>query len=165
MRRLKRSVIVAAVVAVLALFMVQAAQAGWFWNAQLDVEGAEVHLAWSVDDEDGQDDYRALIAVRYPKGADVTVVSQMTENEKVVLIPSRQLEQTEAGVEIEATFLITPRRGADGRDVHVSIVGPTGTLDEGDGTVRRKIALSAVVPTGDGDDDDDDDDGDHDDDD
>ena len=147
MRRLKRSVIVAAVVAVLALFMVQAAQAGWFWNAQLDVEGAEVHLAWSVDDEDGQDDYRALIAVRYPRGADVTVVSQLTEKENVVLIPTRRLEQTEAGVEIEVTFLVIPTRGAAGRDVQVSIVGPTGTLDEGDGKVRRQITLSAVVPT------------------
>ena len=147
MRKLQGWVLGSAIVAMLSVVAVPATMAGWFWNAQLDVEGAEVHLAWSVDDEDGQDDYRALIAVRYPRGADVTVVSQLTEKENVVLIPTRRLEQTEAGVEIEVTFLVIPTRGAAGRDVQVSIVGPTGTLDEGDGKVRRQITLSAVVPT------------------
>ena len=144
MRRLRRSLTITTVMAVLALLMVQAVQAAWFWNAELDVEGTEVHAAWSVTDDDAQDDYRALIVVRYPKGSDVSVVSQLTEDENVVLIPSRRLKQTNAGVEIEATFLVIPTRGADGRDVQVSILAP-GQSAIGLGKVLRQITVSAVV--------------------
>jgi hypothetical protein len=155
MRRLNRTVLFSAIAGMLVLFMVQAVQAGWFWNAQLDVAGTDTRLVWQVDDEDGQNDYRATIVLRHPKGADVSLVSTMTDLEKVRLAASKRLVVTEAGVQVEATFRVTALKGANGGTVTVSIMAPGygTTLATAEGSLGQKIVLTATVPVGDSDDD------------
>lgn len=129
------------------LFIIPAAAGGWFWNAQLDVEGTEVHLVWSVDDPDGANNYRANNGFSYPRGIDVTVVALLTENEKVYLTPSKKLATTDGGIEVQARFHIVSLNGANDKTVSVAITAGGQQIASAQGSVGDVLVLSGVVPT------------------
>ncbi|MBI2871911.1 MAG: hypothetical protein HYY00_01830 [Chloroflexi bacterium] len=118
----------------------------WVWNAQLNVEGADVHTVWSVDDPDGANNYRANIQFSYPKGADVTLVGQLTDKEKVVLLATDKLVRTADGVQVQASYRVAALNGATGKTVTVTLVADGVALASAQGGLGQSIVVSGVVP-------------------
>ncbi len=131
---------------VVGIIAAPSALAGWFWNAQLDVQGTDVRLVWTVDDPDGADLYKAKIEFEYPEGAKVVLVNRMTDKERVKLEEDDDLSATRRGLEVQAEFKISPLKGADGHTASVSIVADGVVLASGTGPVGKEIKLSTTVP-------------------
>ena len=122
------------------LFGVVTAHAwGWWWNAQVDVGGTEVHTAWAVNDDANADNYRARIKVYVPEGVDASVTTALS-NETVTLHEDANL----ACGTIRVVYKISGQRGVDGEEVAVWV---TGSLDDPDATgdVGDKITVNAVI--------------------
>ena len=146
-----RSLFVLAVLAVVVLVGTVVVQAdwGWWWNAQLDVEGVEVHTAWTVEDDADGSNYRAQIKFWAPQGADVVVVDE-SDNESVVTPEAGVgLACTADGVEAKVEYLVLATSGsATGQDasVWVTVVGVPEPIGEGSGQVGDRITVDVVIP-------------------
>ena len=146
MRGMIRSTIVVLLGVALTLVTVQAAFAGWFWNAHLDVDGSVVRLVWSVDDELNPDTYRANLTLEHPKGIDASVVSTLTDQETVHVRQSPRLQVTEAGIEVIATFKVVALNGSDPGEVTASVVADGVVLASETGDVRESIVIRTTLP-------------------
>ena len=125
------------------LFGVVTAHAwGWWWNAQVDVGGTEVHTAWAVNDDANADNYRARIKVYVPEGVDASVTAALS-NETVTLHKDADL----ACGTIRVVYKISGQRGVDGEDVAVWVTPGDGSLDDPDATgdVGDKLTVTAAI--------------------
>ena len=155
-----RSLIAVAAVAVLLLVAAGVALAmddwGWWWNAQVDVEGTVVKTEWTVDEGfplDAADDYKAKITITLPEGADAEILSQ-AYNETVILKSDDDLECTTDGVEAKFKFKVTPLEPVEACSDHVVeialnvngqwIAMSTGVLNE---SIVQPAVISAVNPS------------------
>ena len=171
MRRMR---LLAAMVAVLTVMAFGAGAAhaywGWYWNAEIDLEGTVVHTQWSVDGDQG--DYFTDIRVSVPRGADADILAVAGRYESVSLRSRGSLSCDVDSVEAVVSFKVNAADSdADFRaDVEVSIVVDGDSIATATGRVGKRISVTADVPVSDpgcweGDEDDDDDDDDDEDDD
>ena len=145
-----RSIVILVVVIATMLFGALVAEAGWgwWWNAQIDVEGADVHTVWTVvDDPDGADSYTATIIVRVPEEAKAKLVSK-AKNEKVVIKHSDDLSCRPDGIEMTVVYKIESIGDAGGSTVGVVVRADRHVLGGRIGEVGRKIKLHHLLIPG-----------------
>ena len=143
-----RLLVLAAVLVGMLAFGAIAVYAGWYWNAQIDVEGVDLRTQWTVtDDPDGQNNYQARIVVKVPNDADASVVAQ-ANSERVVLNHTGGLECGGDGIEIQVDYVILPVDGASGTQVEVSVTANGAVIGSGTGTVDDNIKLRDLVIPG-----------------
>ena len=148
---LRRIVVVAVVVGVLwATLLV--ADAGWFFNARLDVEDVDVRTVWTVvDDQTGQsldsevNAYSASITVTLPREADAEV-EEVARNETVVLKKSKKLECKSDGIEAEVVYRVAALGQVDGNKVVVTITADGEYVDSATGHLDQNIKLQVLIP-------------------
>jgi hypothetical protein len=118
---------------------------GWWWNAQLDIEGVEVHTAWTVVGGGDADDYRAGIQVRVPHGTDASIVDQA--NNEVVLLKSRGgLECDDDGLEAQVAFQVHSQPGVPaGGTVEVEVTADGDVIGSGSGRLGERIELDVFI--------------------
>ena len=144
-----RSLFVFAVLAAVLLVGTVVVQAGWgwWWNAQFDVEGVEVHTAWTVDG-DGSN-YWAQIKFWAPKGADVIVINE-SDNETVVTPEAGLgLECTADGVAAKVEYRVKATSdSATGETAYVwvTVVGVPEPVGEGSGLVGDRFTVDVFIP-------------------
>jgi len=150
-----------------------AAQAywGWYWNAEINLEGTSLRTAWTVVDGD-ESDYFTDIRVSVPRKADADVVEFAEGHERVKISSGRRLSCDADSVDAIVTFKVKAddkRVDRKGR-VEVEITADGQVIGTADGRVGKKISVRVEVPANDpdcweGDDDqdevDDDDDDEH----
>ena len=147
MRRMK---LLAAMVAVLTVMAFGAGAAhaywGWYWNAEINVEGTVVHTQWSVDGDQG--DYFADIRVSVPRGADADILAVAGRYESVTLHSRGSLSCDADSVEAVVSFKVSAATAdADSKAaVNVSINIGGDAIVSAVGRVGKTISLRADVP-------------------
>ena len=79
---------------------------GWWWNAEIELEGLELRTAWTVDggeDSDAADDYHARIKVSLPGDARATIVTT-ADQETVVIKKSKGLRCGPNGLQASVQY-------------------------------------------------------------
>ncbi len=123
------------------------AYAGWYWNAQIDVEGADVRTQWTVvGDPDGANNYEADIHVDLPPGAEASI-EEIAWNETVTLGEDENLKCGKKGVEAEVTYNIEGLDGADGKKVNVTVTADGKKIGRGRGELGDDISVRVRIPT------------------
>ncbi len=151
MRKL-RLMLVFGVVAAVLLLGTTVAQAGWgwWWNAQIDVEGTEVHVEWTVKDGIAQgqaEKYFAEIAVSLPDGAQA-IIQTDAETEDVTLLSSTALQCTAGGVEGQVQYTVSRLHGGTGGgEVSASITADGAVIATGNGKLGKPFTVNAFIPT------------------
>lgn len=121
--------------------------AGWYWNAEIDVEGIDVRTIWTVvDDEEGAKSYHAAIVVGLPEHADAKVVSE-AETETVHLVYTEHLACTPTGIESVVGYRVVPLHGAVGELVEVTVTADGVVVGHDTGHVGEAIKLRVLIPT------------------
>lgn len=128
------------------LWNVQVALAGWFWNVQLSVEGVRTQVAWTVNDPDGADSYRAKIDLYLPEGAEVADVVQLTDKENVHVRTDSTLACRADGVEARAEVQVVRNGQMDGTMAEVTLRADGATVDAATGGLRDRIVVSGLLP-------------------
>ncbi|MBI2866177.1 MAG: hypothetical protein HYX99_02295 [Chloroflexi bacterium] len=118
---------------------------GWFWNAQLDIEGTTTRIAWTVNDPNASS-YRADMWVYVPEGAEASVENLLSEKEKVHIVPDASLACTSTGVEVRAVVQVKPNGAVKGRDVGVALLADGAVVDLATGNVTDRIEVSGTIP-------------------
>jgi hypothetical protein len=138
------TVILGTVLSVL-LFGAVVASAGWWWNAELDIEGVEVRTAWTVTDDPGAN-HKANIHLTLPAKADVSIVQQAS-NESIKIKHSKRYECSADGIEATVSYRVRPAgRDAVGTQVAVEVTADGDVVGEGTGVVGKQIKVDVFVP-------------------
>ncbi len=141
-----RALVVSGVLAGIMVVGLAVAVAGWSWNAELDVEGTETHVNWTViDDADGSAYYTADINVDVPNEAQASVVSS-SPNETVSIGHSKKLSCTANGIESKVTVNVSDLPGADGDQAMVTVYAGSNILGSNTGRVGKNIKLNVLIP-------------------
>ena len=118
----------------------------WWWNASIDVEGVDVRTRWTVvDDEEGADQYHALIGVGVPQEARAEIVTQ-AENEKVRLVHTSHLDCAGRGIETLVVYRVSPLEGAIGTQVEVEVTADRDVIGRGSGGLDQYIRVRTLIP-------------------
>ena len=80
------------------------ANAGWSWNAKVDVEGTTISTYWSVTNG-GEAQYRAAITIAVLANASVDVI-EVASNETVTVLHTNQ-RCSKGAIDAVVTFVIT----------------------------------------------------------
>ena len=125
------------------LFGAVVANAGWGWNAKVDVEGTTISTSWSVA-QGGKTQYQAAITVAVPAKADVNVV-EVADNETVTVVRTRGRCSRNGTIDAVVTYLITGNGHGD--DVSVSVDQADGeSYGSGTGKVGSPISVNVSIP-------------------
>ena len=141
-----RSLLVVGIVAIVLLVGTVVVYAGeWWWNAQINVEGADVRTQWTVD-TGGTNDYHADIEVRLPLNADAALVSRsVTETAVIERIGSLKCESD--GVEARVRWRVTPLGTvAEDSEVQVTITSDGSYVDSDTGGLGKWLELQVLLP-------------------
>jgi hypothetical protein len=147
---MRRTKLLAALVAILAVmaFGAGAAQAywGWYWNAEIDVEGTDLRTAWTVVGGDS-DDYFADIRVSVPRGADADVID-VADHERVSTSARGSLSCDSGSVETVVTFKVsaTDKDADENAWVEVELTANGDSIGTAAGRVGKRITVRADVP-------------------
>lgn len=147
MRRMKLLAALFAIVAVMA-FGAGAAQAwGWYWNAEIDLEGTSLRTAWTVAGGD-QDDYFADIRVSVPRRAKAKILEVAEGHERVSIRSHRGLSCDRNSVDAIVTFKVKAISEGVSREgnVEVDITANGRTIGAADGRLGKKISVKLEVP-------------------
>jgi hypothetical protein len=148
MRRIKLLAALFAILAVMALGT-GAAQAywGWYWNAEIDLEGTSLRTAWTVTDGD-QDDYFAYIRVSVPRKAKAELLDLAEGHERVKISTQGRLSCDRNSVDAIVTFNVKAvGKGASRKgNVEVDITANGKTIGVADGRLGKRITLKLDVP-------------------
>jgi len=128
------------------LFGAVVANAGWGWNAKIDVGGTVISTQWEVDAKGG---YNAQITVTVPKKAKISLVDIASDVETVELRHSKKLRCTESGIEASVKYEFEANKGRGGRQavvVTVALVDNGVVLGEASGSVRDTLKVDVVIP-------------------
>ena len=118
----------------------------WWWNAEIDVEGVEVRIIWSVvDDEAGQDNYHARIKIHVPLDAEAEIKGQ-ADTETVSIHRSKDLACQSGGIETGVDYVVTPLQGATGSQEEVSVTANGQVIGSNTGTVGERIDVNVIIP-------------------
>jgi len=148
MRRIKLLAALFPIVAVLGIGS-GAAQAywGWYWNAEIDVEGTSLRTAWSVVGGDS-DDYFTDIRVSVPRRADVEVLEFAEGYESVSISSCGSLSCDSNSVEAFVTFKVsaTDKDADENAWVEVELTANGESIGTADGRVGKRITVRTDVP-------------------
>ena len=146
---MRGSKLVTSIVVVFALLVLGAgiAHAGWYWNAEIDVEGTILRTAWTVDGADA-DDYFAKISIWLPKGAEAELVDYAEGRERVKIYEHRRLSCNADSIDGVVTYNVRP----DGRDadrqarVEVTLLADGVRIGGGTGRIGQAITVQIDIP-------------------
>jgi len=125
---------------------------GW-WNAHVVVGGAMVGLGWRVVNGGGHTEYEAAITVTLPDGPSFSV-QKVAPNETVVMNRDASLSCAANAIEVNVTYLVTPKAGATGNRVEVKIAKVSGQKPQatgqiwavGSGGIGQAVTVPVVIP-------------------
>lgn len=142
-----RLMVAAGVIAAVLLVGAAVAYAGWWWNAQIDVQGTTLRTIWSVTgDEDGSTNYFANINVALPQGVAATVLSQAA-TESVSFSSDSGLACGSGSIESIVSFNVAALDGAVGKRVKVTVTANDMPIGHGNGSLGEDIGVTVSIPT------------------
>ena len=119
------------------------ANAGWGWNAKVDVEGTIISIYWSVANG-GKAQYRAAITIAVPANAWVDVI-EVASNETVTVIHTNQ-RCSKGAIDAVVTFVITGDGNGSGVLVSVDQVsGDNENYGSASGTTGSAISVNVAI--------------------
>ena len=126
------------------LFGAAVANAGWGWNAKVDVEGTTISTSWSVA-KGGKAQYQAAISIAHPENAAVKVV-ELAKSETVTL-DSTNAQCSNGTIDMVVTYLVTGTGHGDDVSVSVNEAGRKGeSFGSGTGKVGSPISVNVSIP-------------------
>ena len=126
------------------LFGAVVANAGWGWNAKVDVEGTTISTSWTVA-QGGKAQYDAAISIAAPAKAAVNVI-EVADNETVTVIRTHG-RCSNGTIDAVVTYLITGIDHGDDVSVSVDQVGGDGaSFGSGTGKVGSPISVNVSIP-------------------
>ena len=125
------------------LFGAVVANAGWGWNAKIDVEGTTISTSWSVA-QGGKAQYQAEITIAVPRNASVDVV-EASDNETVTVVHTNK-RCSRGDIDAAVSYLITGTGHGDDVSVAVIQVGDGENLGSETGKVGSPISVNFSVP-------------------
>lgn len=125
------------------LFGAVVVNAGWGWNAKVDVEGTTISTSWSVS-KGGKAQYQADITISVPSNASVNIV-EAASSETVTVVHTGEL--CSAGViDAVVTYLITGSGNGTAVSVSVDQAGRSGeNYGSASGTVGTAVSVTASI--------------------
>jgi len=148
MRRMKLLAALFAIVAVMGIGA-GAAQAywGWYWNAEIDVEGTSLRTAWTVVGGDS-DDYFTDVHVSVPRRTEVEVIEFAESYESVSISSRGSLSYDSNSVEALVTFKVsaTDKDADENAWVEVELTANGKSIGTADGRVGKRITVRTDVP-------------------
>ena len=132
------------------LFGVVTAHAwGWWWNAELDVDGNEVHTAWGVNDDTNPKGYFANIYVYLPPQVPASVVTQ-SRTEEVTFHEDNGLSCGRKGIPIVAVYDVQAKKaGANGQELAAWLLDGIGNaLGFNTGVVGQDLTVKGTIDDG-----------------
>ena len=118
----------------------------WWWNAQIDVEGADVRTVWHVtDDPEGANNYTADITVTLPEDA-VAQIIEVASNETVTLVTDDDLKCRASTIDSQVTYVVTAGPGATGIQAGVWVTADGVELGRKTGGLGVAIKLDVDIP-------------------
>ena len=119
------------------------ANAGWGWNAKVDVEGTIISIYWSVANG-GKAQYRAAITIAVPANALVDVI-EVASNETVTVVHTNQ-RCSKGAIDAVVTFVITGDGNGSGVLVSVDQVsGDNENYGSASGTTGSAISVNVAI--------------------
>jgi len=119
------------------------ANAGWGWNAKVDVEGTIISIYWSVANG-GKAQYRAAITIAVPANAWVDVI-EVASNETVTVVHTNQ-RCSKGAIDAVVTFVITGDGNGSGVLVSVDQVsGDNENYGSASGTTGSAILVNVAI--------------------
>ncbi len=119
------------------------ANAGWGWNAKVDVEGTIISIYWSVANG-GKAQYRAAITIAVPANASVDVI-EVASNETVTVVHTNQ-RCSKGAIDAVVTFVITGDGNGSGVLVSVDQVsGDNENYGSASGTTGSAISVNVAI--------------------
>jgi len=119
------------------------ANAGWGWNAKVDVEGTIISIYWSVANG-GKAQYRAAITIAVPANAWVDVI-EVASNETVTVVHTNQ-RCSKGAIDAVVTFVITGDGNGSGVLVSVDQVsGDNENYGSASGTTGSAISVNVAI--------------------
>ncbi len=143
MWRMKSMMVLGVVAAVFVLGAV-VAYGHWWWNSQIDVEGADVRTVWTVTD-DTEDDYTTVITVALPPDA-VAEIIEVASNEVVTLITDDDLHCRASTIDAQVTYVVTAGPTATGTEAEVWVTADGVELGRKTGGLGVAIHLDVDIP-------------------
>ncbi len=126
------------------LFGAAVANAGWGWNAKVDIEGTTISTSWSVA-KGGKAQYQAAISIAHPEKAAVNVV-EVAKSETVTVVPT-QGRCSNGTIDMVVTYLVTGTGHGDDVSVSVNEAGRNGeSFGSGTGKVGSPISVNVSIP-------------------
>ena len=145
MWRLKSLVTVGVIALVLVIGAAVVFAGEWWWNAELDVEGADVRTIWTVNADPDGDNYEATIDVALPSGAQADII-QSSSNETVTLSTDSSLVCSADSVEAIVTFNVSPLPGATGNKAKVDVTSDGVNIGQATGDLNEDIVVNVEIP-------------------
>jgi len=119
------------------------ANAGWGWNAKVDVEGTIISIYWSVANG-GKAQYRAAITIAVPANASVDVI-EVASNETVTVVHTNQ-RCSKGAIDAVVTFVITGDGNGSGVLVSVDQVsGDNENYGSASGITGSAISVNVAI--------------------
>ena len=144
-----RTIFVMAVVAAVMLVGAAVAYAGeWWWNAQIDVEGAELRTVWTVNADGDGSNYQAAITVVLPEGAQAAL-NVLASNETVAFATHDGLDCDDDSLEAVVTYNVSALPGAIGQRVKVDVVADGARIGGSTGALGEDIIVNVQIPADD----------------
>ena len=126
------------------LFGAVVANAGWGWNAKVDVEGTTISTSWSVA-KGGKAQYDAAITIALPRKAAWEVV-EVADNETVTVVHTNQ-RCSGGNIDAVVTYLVTGTGHGDDVSVSVNQAGRGGqNFGSGTGKLGSPISVNISIP-------------------
>ena len=145
MWRLKSLVTVAVIALVLVIGATVVFAGEWWWNAQLNVEGAEVRTVWTVNADNEEGNYEAAINVALPAGAQAGVI-RAAANETVTLSTDSALACTAESVAAIVTINISSLSGATGQRVKIDVMSDGVNIGQANVDLNAEAAVAVDIP-------------------
>ena len=141
-----KATVIAGILVGAAIFGATVAHAGWWWNAQFEVEDVDVRTIWMVND-DGAEFYHADIIVFLPKDVD-TVVDYMTTGHETLTFKYRKAYKcASSGIQAKVTVTVTALPGADGTSATLNVTSDGQLVGTKTKPVGQWFAKKVLLPT------------------
>ena len=129
-----------------------AAHAFWWWNAQINVEGTDIHTTWKVAGPEGtallaeDNKFKPQIYATLPEGTAAVVESQ-AKTERVHLRVSNALQCQPNGVPAVVEYRVAHKGQTEGKTVIAKVTLNDGiVLDQAQGELNQRINLKVLIP-------------------
>ncbi len=124
------------------------AQAGWYWNSAINVEGVDIRTRWTVDrgaDPAAAYDYFAVIKGAVPEGVQPQIMAK-ADTETVATKAGSLLGCYSNGIDAYAQYSVAALDGADGTRVDVTVTADGQVVGRAWGRIGQTIGLRLFIP-------------------